>query len=76
MAFDQLERIVRRRRFKPYTVELDNGTHIPIEHPESIIVMFDVFVGIRTPDGKAYVIDPESISAVRFDGNGQRRRRR
>jgi hypothetical protein len=67
---------MRQRPFRPFTVELDNGTHIPVDHPESILLVFDLFVGIRTAAGQSYLLGPGNISAVRFNGNGQRRRKR
>lgn len=76
MTFEQLERIARKRPFVPFTIELDNGTHVAVDHPESIIIVFELFVGVRTSSGESTILGPGNISAVRINGNGRRKRRR
>lgn len=68
---------VRIRPFKPFVVELGNGTRIPIRHPEAVTFGFDapenwdpdksnVVVTIREPNGDWWFYFPEQIAALHF----------
>ena len=76
MEMKALKRAVGRTPFRPFTVHIEDGTRIPVRHPEAVVVIFDDMVGFQTPAGEYYLVGPEGVTAIRVDPNGKLRRRR
>ncbi len=74
---NSLQGFVRRRPFKPFTVELVSGDRFVVDHPEALALRGSVAVFIN-PDGKFALFDSTGVSqltAVNDNGGRSTRRR-
>jgi hypothetical protein len=58
-----LQAFVRRRPFKPFTVELVSGDRFVVDHPEALALRGAVAVYINT-DGKYTLFDSTGVSQL------------
>ena len=60
---NSLQAFVRRRPFKPFTIELVSGDRFTIDHPEALAMRGAVAVYIDR-DGKYTLFDSSSVAQV------------
>ena len=53
----------RRRPFRSFNIEFDNGIQLLIRHPEAVRNEADLYV-MRRPDGGSVVFAAESVSRL------------
>jgi hypothetical protein len=64
MNVDEIRKIAKRRPFKPFIFDLDNGEKQAVLHPE-IVVGNEIIVAIDD-NGKSIMIVPEAVSSIEF----------
>jgi hypothetical protein len=78
MTSDQLKNLHEARTFKPFVIQMADGTSVPVDHPE---LLFRTQGGrtafVNTEGEKVTIIDLLLVTKLTFQNeNGARRRRR
>lgn len=62
--FEQkIKRFLHAQPFRPFIVELQNGSKVTIEHPEAVLVRYDTAVYIA-PDKEFSIFDADAVTRI------------
>ncbi len=77
MTIEQLRRVVEAKPFSSFSLQLSDGTRVPVPHPEYILPHPTTgrTVAVADPDGTFRIIDILLVAAIHV-GNGHRPRRK
>lgn len=66
MTIDQLREVQGTRPFRPYTLELANGSEVPVPHPELLLInpKNPRTAVVAMPDGGFKIVDLLLVAAI------------